>query len=129
MNICNGQCFGFGGQGQLGSDSTANVVNNESGDDVPTIDFGDDFNVTALATADGFVHHQCALSATDAMRCWGYGYYGQLGMGDTENRLSPVTPQIKFDFNAAAFEDIDDAGEGATAGEGMGYVDVGRIQE
>ena len=62
---------------------------------MPIVDFGVDFNVTALATGDGHLMHHCALSVTAAMRCWGWNVLGQLGMGDTADRLSPVTPLIQ----------------------------------
>jgi len=89
------KCFGYGLNGVLGSGSTASIGSDVTGDDLPTVDFGVDFNVTALATGDGWKFHHCALSVTAAMRCWGNNYqYGMLGMGDTEDRLSPVTPRV-----------------------------------
>jgi len=89
------KCFGDGYNGQLGSGSEASIGSNVTGDDLPTVDFGVDFNVTALATGEGSGSHHCALSVTAAMRCWGNNYqYGMLGMGDTEDRLSPVTPRV-----------------------------------
>merc|ERR1719347_812744 len=95
------KCFGDGYNGQLGSGSEASIGSDVTGDDLPTVDFGVDFNVTALATGEGDVSHHCALSVTAAMRCWGNNYqYGMLGMGDTEDRLSPVTPLIQVSITA-----------------------------
>ncbi|MAQ71925.1 MAG: hypothetical protein CL565_06995 [Alphaproteobacteria bacterium] len=34
--------------------------------------------------------HSCAIKTDGTAWCWGYGLNGQLGDGDTENRLSPV---------------------------------------
>eukprot|EP01083_Nonionella_stella_P067925 179993_1 len=31
-------------------------------------------------------YHNCALSTTNTMKCWGMNLYGQLGYGDTNNR-------------------------------------------
>lgn len=31
--------------------------------------------------------HTCALLTDDTVRCWGANAYGQLGLGDTEERL------------------------------------------
>lgn len=98
--FCNAQCFGHGEYGALGSGSTANIGSGKTGDNLPTVVFGVDFNVTALATGEGYVFHHCALSVTSAMRCWGYNDRGRLGMGDTKNRLSPVTPLIQFAITA-----------------------------
>jgi len=96
------KCFGWGEDGQLGSGSEANILSNVTGDDLPTVDFGIDFNVTALATGEGDVKHHCALSVTAGMRCWGFNNRGQLGVGDTEDRLSPVTPLIQIIITTAS---------------------------
>jgi len=90
------KCFGEGEYGMLGSGSEASIGSDVTGDDLPTVDFGVDFNVTALATGEGNVKHHCALSVSADMRCWGYNVNGQLGMGDTVNRPSPVTPLIQI---------------------------------
>ena len=34
--------------------------------------------------------HTCALITDTSVKCFGYNAYGQLGMGDTANRLLPT---------------------------------------
>jgi len=43
--------------------------------------------VLALAAGN---HHTCALTASRASQCWGFGPEGQLGDGTRNNRLTPV---------------------------------------
>jgi len=95
------KCFGKGTYGMLGSGSEDDIGSDMTGDDVPTVDFGVGFNVTALATGGGELYHRCAVSATAAMRCWGGNGFGRLGMGDTDNRFSPVTPQLQISITTA----------------------------
>ena len=35
-------------------------------------------------------YHMCALLTSDSVECWGDNGYGQLGTGDTTNRLTPT---------------------------------------
>jgi alpha-tubulin suppressor-like RCC1 family protein len=70
------RCWGQGSDGQLGHDTTTNI-----GDGIgPSIEEAGDVPVGGKAvaiTAGG--SHTCALLATGALRCWGLGFYGQLG--------------------------------------------------
>ena len=34
-------------------------------------------------------YHTCGLTTNDRAYCWGSNQYGQLGLGDTEDRLAP----------------------------------------
>lgn len=36
-------------------------------------------------------NHACALLSDSTVKCWGYGYYGQLGYGSTSTALTPVS--------------------------------------
>jgi len=73
-------CWGDNTDGQLGDGTTANRL-------TPTAVTGLDSDVTAITAGH---NHTCALLATDAVHCWGYNGYGQLGDGTTANRLTPT---------------------------------------
>ncbi|MFO0649175.1 MAG: hypothetical protein U0326_23235 [Polyangiales bacterium] len=49
-------------------------------------------DVTIPSTAEVTVgnYHSCAALADGTVRCWGAGYYGQIGDGNTMNREAPV---------------------------------------
>ena len=42
-----------------------------------------------MALAAGF-YHTCALLSGGGIECWGYNGHGQLGTGDTMERLTPT---------------------------------------
>ena len=72
------KCWGRNNYGQLGLGNTTNVI-------LPTVDLdlGSGVKVTAInAGAD----HTCALFDNGAVKCWGLNYYGQLGLGNTNDR-------------------------------------------
>ncbi len=73
------QCWGFGGNGRLGSDDT---------DDSSTpIDVTDlDSDVTAISAGGG---HTCVIHS-GAAKCWGFNFTGQLGDGSSDDRDIPV---------------------------------------
>ena len=52
--------------------------------------------------------HACVVSAGSGVLCWGDNRYGQLGVGDTEPRLSPTSTRA-----------TDDAGQGGNAATGV----------
>ena len=85
------KCWGNGAFGQLGNGATS--------------DQSTPVDVCVTATAPGTCTgtplrdvtqitggylHTCALTTTGGVKCWGYGFYGQLGNGDTSERLTPV---------------------------------------
>ena len=72
------RCWGGGQQGGLGYGDTADV-GDELGE-MPPPDLALGGAASAIA-AGGF--HACALMSDGAIRCWGFGGYGQLGYGDT----------------------------------------------
>ena len=93
------KCFGNNGHGQLGLGDTENLGDEagEMGSALPAISLGSDTNnltYKAKAVSIGSkAIHVCALLTTsktnaDAkhIKCWGDNNYGQLGLGDTQDR-------------------------------------------
>ena len=74
-------CWGHGGQGQLGQDSSIHL-----GDDageistVEPISFEGTEHVIQIT---GSYEHSCALFADGKVRCWGYNNNARLGIGST----------------------------------------------
>jgi alpha-tubulin suppressor-like RCC1 family protein len=77
-------CWGGNSSGQLGDGTTTNrsfpvAVSGSTGMN----------GVIPVAVSAGNLH-TCDLLGTGTVRCWGYGEYGQLGLGDTTDRDTPV---------------------------------------
>lgn len=73
------QCWGYNGYGQLGDDTIT-----DSGVPVPVL--GLDAGVVDLGVG---YQHACAMLGTGAVRCWGYNFEGQLGIGPSTLSNSP----------------------------------------
>ena len=68
------RCWGRNSEGQLGYGNNANL-----GDDEPINNLQDlslTGTVRKLVAGD---FHTCALTSTGTLRCWGWGFFGQLG--------------------------------------------------
>ena len=78
------KCWGVGGAGRLGQDSTADIGGTAAsmGDGLPPIDLGVGRYATAIATGDA---HTCALLDDGTAKCWGSGSDGRLGQGNIAN--------------------------------------------
>ncbi len=74
------KCWGANFGGQLG-DGTSEWRS------APTDVIG--LSIYATAVTAGFAH-TCALTTGGGVKCWGYGYSGQLGDGTAADRNSPV---------------------------------------
>ena len=74
-------CWGANNDGQLGTGGTSDST-------TPLMVAGLSGPTTRLGL--GFAH-SCALLASGAVQCWGWGGYGQLGHGGLESSLSPGT--------------------------------------
>ena len=87
----------------LGSGGTAtiSVVSGQTGDDLPFVDLGDcNAYATALSSGDGNIQDHCAICQTVSLRCWGSNAWGQIGVGDTNDQWSPVTPLLQIAITA-----------------------------
>lgn len=74
------KCWGNGGRGRLGNNSTATSL-------VPVDVSGLTSGVSSITTGDA---HGCAVTTTGGLKCWGQNYSGQLGDGTSTDRLTPV---------------------------------------
>jgi cysteine-rich repeat protein len=77
------KCWGGSGVGALGlgAITSRGAGPNQMGDRLEVVKLG---GVAAAIAAGG--GHTCALVSGDVTRCWGWNAFGQLGLGDGENR-------------------------------------------
>jgi alpha-tubulin suppressor-like RCC1 family protein len=86
LDTGNVRCWGYNAQGQLGYGNAENVGDNEQ-----AYRYGD---VEVGAPVKDMVaggNHTCVITTTNKVRCWGYNYHGQLGMGHTNPVNKPST--------------------------------------
>ncbi len=71
--------------GQLGLGDTNNRGDNanEMYNNLPFVDVGTSLSVNYMALGK---YHTCVHLSTNQLKCWGYNYYGQLGLGDSNHR-------------------------------------------
>ena len=79
------KCWGYNTHGELGLGDTnpRGDVAGEMGDALPVVNLGS--GRTAKAITGGF-YHTCAILDNGQVKCWGYNWAGQLGLGDTTTR-------------------------------------------
>jgi cysteine-rich repeat protein len=79
------KCWGFNNVGQLGLGDTNSRGDgpNEMGDNLPAVNLGTGKTASAI---DAGYQYTCALLNDGNVKCWGLNDYGQLGLGDTNNR-------------------------------------------
>lgn len=82
---------GSNGYGQLGLGTEVNTYNPIS------IDFLEDKNITNIVGGNG---HAFAISEDGDVYAFGYNVYGQLGLGDKEDRYVPVKHPILSSFSS-----------------------------
>jgi alpha-tubulin suppressor-like RCC1 family protein len=75
------RCWGYNKDGQLGYGDTNDRVG-------PSNEFIPTGNEKIIQIALGGIYI-CVLFERGKMKCWGQNYYGQLGYGDGEKKLSP----------------------------------------
>ena len=78
------KCWGRNNVGQLGLGDIVNrKTDAQMGDNLPFVNLGT--NRTAVDITAG-MYHTCALLDNNAVKCWGYNLYGQLGYENTTNK-------------------------------------------
>jgi len=86
------KCWGNNDWGQIGRVGVTRVggAQGEMGDALAPIDLG---TTDTIVNVKAGGQHVCATIQTAngyRVKCWGYNYYGQLGLGDTNNRGDAV---------------------------------------
>ena len=76
------KCWGYNGYGQLGLGDSAYRGDGagEMGDSLPAVALGAGRAATAITAGAA---HSCALLDNGTVKCWGYNYDGELGLGTT----------------------------------------------
>jgi alpha-tubulin suppressor-like RCC1 family protein len=75
------KCWGSNNSGQLGlgHSQARGDGPNEMGENLPFVDLGTGRSALQIAAGD---RHTCAILDNGGVKCWGYGFYGQLGYGN-----------------------------------------------
>lgn len=79
------KCWGFGENGALGYEDkvTRGKTPQTMGESIQAVQLGTGLTVDQVAIGD---EHTCALFFNGRIKCWGYNYDGELGLGDVEFR-------------------------------------------
>ena len=93
------KCWGRGANGQLGQENAFNIGDsvNEMGDNIPPINFGDDFDLQQLVSSG---YQNFAISTEGKLKCFGDNSYSQLGiessivLGDSANDMGNYLQEI-----------------------------------
>ena len=86
--------WGHGGQGQLGHNDEQNRL-------IPTLLTGEALGGSAAVLVASGRLHTVVVMIDGTLWAWGNGHYGQLGLGDTEDRLVPVRVVVEEEFGGS----------------------------
>jgi alpha-tubulin suppressor-like RCC1 family protein len=88
------KCWGNNAQGMLGLGAAGNrgEEENQMDDQLRAVDLGAGRKATFVAAAAEFA---CAVLDGTAVKCWGSNQFGQLGIGDTQNRFPRSTLDLR----------------------------------
>ncbi|WP_106093723.1 RCC1 domain-containing protein [Enhygromyxa salina] len=89
------RCWGSGFSGQLGYGNAQSIGDDELPDTAGDVPIGG--SIVAQSTG---VSHTCAILATGRVRCWGTGFSGQLGYGNTQSIGNMSPPSQAGDVSA-----------------------------
>ena len=85
------RCWGLGSSGQLGYGDDNTVGDNETPAGALPVGLGAGRTATAITAGGG---HTCALLDDATVRCWGEGFDGSLGYGNTQDVGDGVGPDV-----------------------------------
>ena len=90
----NVRCWGYGANGRLGYANTDNIGDDESPASAGDVNVGGEVKQISASYA-----HSCALLTNGNVRCWGWGAYGRLGYGNTDDIGDNESPASAGDVN------------------------------
>lgn len=78
------KCWGGNAKGELGQGNVTVLGDGagEMGDSLPTVDLGTRFVPRAFPTSNCRSTHNCVISTTDGIKCWGDNLHGEQGIGN-----------------------------------------------
>ena len=82
-------CWGLGAFGALGYGNPNTIGDDEDPQDAGYVSLGAGRTAKAISTGG---YDSCAILDDDTTRCWGYGQYGRLGLGNQNTVGSSDTP-------------------------------------
>ncbi len=83
------RCWGYGGDGRLGYGNTNSIGESQAPGAIGPVDLGPGRTAKAISAGGG---HTCAVLDDGNVRCWGYGFNGQLGYGNRNSIGDDETP-------------------------------------
>ncbi len=83
------RCWGYGGDGRLGYGNANSVGVTQTPASAGPVDLGPGRTAKAIAAGGS---HTCAILDDGSVRCWGFGFDGQLGYGNTNSIGVTQTP-------------------------------------
>ena len=127
------QCWGRNESGQVGDGTTVSK-------DVPTVvDLGTSRTIKSLAMNE---NNTCAILDDNSLKCWGENFYGQVGVGDFNDRSTPTEVDLgenktakaifisgESDINQRACAILNDDGLKCWGDNNHGRLGVGDIED
>ena len=91
------RCWGFGADGQLGYGNTNSIGDDETPGSAGAVNLGVGRSATAVTAGRA---HSCAVLDDGSVRCWGFGFDGRLGYGNTsaigDNEVPAAVGPVKL---------------------------------